>query len=60
MIYHCEYISCNRFTMVVRGVDNGEAMHAWGHRIWEISIHSVLKKYALFLKHNKILKVFKV
>ena len=29
MIYHCGYISYNRYTMVVRGVDNGEAMHAW-------------------------------
>lgn len=46
--------------MVVRGVDNVEAMHTWGQGIWEISILSVLKKYALFLKYNKILKVFKV
>ena len=44
--------------MVVRGVDNGEAMHAWGQGIWDIAIHSVLKQYALFLKHNRILKIF--
>ena len=60
MIYHCGYISYNRYTMVVRGVDNGEAMHAWGQGIWDTSILSVPKKYALFLKHNKNFKVFKV